>query len=127
METPFTFTNGERRMNDITRYQRATDNTAIYPGAAENGFHGLSYVTLGLVGEAGEICNKVKKIARDCSGLVNNDHRTALAEELGDVLWYAAQLATQMGLDLGQIAAANITKLMDRKERGVLQGSGDQR
>jgi len=121
MET--TPTNGRR--NDITRYQQATSSTAIYP--ASTPITGLTYVTLGLIGEAGEICNKVKKIFRDCDGVITNDHRAQIADELGDTLWYAAQLATLMGLDLGQIAAANITKLMDRKERGVLQGSGDQR
>ena len=51
----------------------------------------------------------------------------ALEQELGDVLWYLAQLATEAGLDLGQVAAANLDKLAARAARGTLHGSGDDR
>jgi NTP pyrophosphatase (non-canonical NTP hydrolase) len=109
-------------------YQRGTATTAIYPGAGDvNSVEGLSYVTLGLVGEAGEIANKVKKVLRDENGLIGDVVRAKLADELGDFLWYAAQLATQLGVELDSVAEGNLAKLADRAKRGVLQGSGDQR
>ena len=109
-------------------YQKNTATTAIYPGAGDmNSVDGLSYVAMGLGGEAGEILNKTKKILRDENGLIGDAVRAKLADELSDVLWYASQFATQLGVDLGAIAEANLAKLADRKERGVLQGSGDRR
>ncbi|OBJ24632.1 nucleoside triphosphate pyrophosphohydrolase family protein [Mycobacterium sp. 1245801.1] len=112
----------------MVAYQRQAESTAVYPGRGDIGnYTGVAYCALGLAGEAGEIANKVKKIARDHLGAVSDDHRAQLADELGDVLWYVAQLATQIGMDLDAIAAGNLAKLADRKERGVLQGSGDNR
>lgn len=109
-------------------YQRGTARTAIYPGAGDAcSYAGLSYVGLGLAGEGGEVAGKIKKVARDDDGIISDTARAKIADELGDVLWYAAQLATQLGVDLGSIAEANLAKLADRAERGVLQGSGDQR
>jgi NTP pyrophosphatase (non-canonical NTP hydrolase) len=69
----------------------------------------------------------VKKALRDDGGVLTEERRAALAAELGDVLWYAAQLATEAGLDLDEIAEDNLAKLLSRKERNVLQGSGDTR
>lgn len=109
-------------------YQHGTARTAIYPGAGDvNSVEGLSYVTLGLAGEAGELANKVKKILRDEDGLIGDVVRAKLADELGDTLWYLSQFATQLGVRLEALAEANLTKLADRAERGVLQGSGDER
>jgi NTP pyrophosphatase (non-canonical NTP hydrolase) len=59
--------------------------------------------------------------------VLTEDRRVALAAELGDVLWYVAQLATEAGLDLDMIAEDNLSKLLSRRERNVLQGSGDTR
>ena len=64
---------------------------------------------------------------RDDGGVLTDERREALAAELGDVLWYVAQLATEAGLDLDEIADDNLAKLLSRQERGVLQGSGDTR
>lgn len=109
-------------------YQFSTHQFAIYPGANDhNSYEGLSYVGLGLAGEAGEVAGKIKKIARDDDGLIGDTARAKLADELGDVLWYAAQMATQLGLLLEDIARGNLAKLEDRANRGVLQGSGDNR
>jgi NTP pyrophosphatase (non-canonical NTP hydrolase) len=109
-------------------YEFATAETAIYPGAGDkDSYEGLSYATLGLVGEAGEIANKVKKIARDNEGVITREHRDKLAEELGDVMWYVAQLARQIHYRLEEVCRTNVNKLADRAERGVLQGSGDNR
>ena len=110
-------------MTSFGDYQTSSRATAVYPGAGDN----LLYPTLGLCGEAGEVAEKVKKMLRDDGGVLSEERRAALAKELGDVLWYAAQIATEAGLALDDIAEANIAKLRSRQERGVLQGSGDDR
>ncbi len=107
----------------LSEYQERSRATAVYPDAGDN----LLYPTLGLCGEAGEVAEKVKKMVRDDAGVLSEERRAALSKELGDVLWYAAQLATEAGLDLGEIAEANLAKLLSRRDRGVLQGSGDDR
>lgn len=108
-------------------YQLATADTAVYPGALEGNADALSYVTLGLTGEAGEIANKVKKILRDKGGNVTDEDRTELSKELGDVLWYLARLADEIGYPLEDIAQKNVDKLRSRQERGVISGNGDNR
>jgi NTP pyrophosphatase (non-canonical NTP hydrolase) len=107
----------------LSDFQRRSRATAVYPGAGDN----LLYPTLGLCGEAGEVAEKVKKMVRDDGGELTAQRRDALAAELGDVLWYVAQLATEADLDLGDVAEANLAKLRSRQERAVLQGSGDER
>ena len=107
----------------LSDYQQRSRATAVYPGAGDN----LLYPTLGLCGVAGEVAEKVKKMVRDDAGVLTPERRAALAKELGDVLWYVAQVATEAELDLDVIAAANLQKLLSRQERGVLQGSGDER
>jgi NTP pyrophosphatase (non-canonical NTP hydrolase) len=111
------------RAMELSDYQEISRRTATYPGAGEN----LVYPTLGLAGEAGEVAEKVKKLLRDDGGVMSDERRAALAGELGDVLWYVAQVATEAHLDLEEIAQANLDKLLSRKERGVLSGSGDSR
>jgi NTP pyrophosphatase (non-canonical NTP hydrolase) len=105
---------------DFSDYQDKCNNTAHYPKE-----QGLEYTALGLVGEAGEIANKTKKVIR--GDYPKNDLRKMLIGEIGDVLWYCAVLATELNLDLGQIARLNIDKLADRQKRGVIKGSGDNR
>ena len=108
---------------DLRDYQRESRATAVYPGAGAN----LTYPALGLCGEAGEVAEKVKKLLRDDGGVLTDERREALAGELGDVLWYLAQMATEARLDLAEVAAANLAKLRSRQERQVLHGSGDSR
>lgn len=86
----------------------------------------LSYVSNGL-GEVGEVQGKVKKLIRDSAGDVDDEKAKAIALELGDILWYVASMATELGIELDDIAQANADKLKSRKERGVLAGSGDNR
>jgi NTP pyrophosphatase (non-canonical NTP hydrolase) len=112
---------------DFSEYQILTGETAIYPSAYEGNAEALSYVTLGLTGEAGEIANKVKKIIRDNGGESTEEIRADLAKEIGDVLWYLTRLADEIGYSLEGIAVNNAKKLQSRKERGVLGGSGDNR
>ena len=107
----------------LSDYQRRSRATAVYPDAGDN----LTYPALGLCGEAGETAEKVKKAIRDDGGVLTGERRAALAAELGDVLWYVAQLATEADLDLDAIAEDNLAKLLSRKDRNVLQGSGDTR
>lgn len=101
-----------------------TADTAVYPG--QGGLMGLLYVSLG-IGEAGELQGKVKKILRDDDGVITDEKRQAILDELGDVLWYAARIADELGTGLEDVAAANVAKLADRLERGVIGGSGDNR
>lgn len=86
----------------------------------------VSYAALGM-GEAGEVQGKVKKVIRDSGGVISDEVRQKIAGELGDTLWYLAATADELGLDLGEIAQANLDKLTDRRARGVIGGSGDDR
>jgi NTP pyrophosphatase (non-canonical NTP hydrolase) len=107
---------------ELSDYQDLSRRTAQYPRDAW-----LAYPSLGLVGEAGEVAEHVKKAIRDDGGTVSDERREALAMELGDVLWYVAQLASELGLELEEIAQENLEKLSSRQQRGVLSGSGDDR
>lgn len=89
--------------------------------------HAIVYPTLGLANEAGEVAGKVKKIFRDRDGVINEADREALKGELGDVLWYLAQICTELDLTLEEVAEANLAKLFSRLERGVIGGDGDKR
>jgi NTP pyrophosphatase (non-canonical NTP hydrolase) len=89
--------------------------------------HPIVYPTLGLVNEAGELAGKVKKIFRDKAGKISDEDRNALKYELGDVLWYMAQIATELDLSLQDVAEANLEKLFSRLERGQIKGEGDYR
>lgn len=108
---------------ELSDYQERSRVTAVYPDAGAN----LLYPTLGLCGEAGEVAEKVKKMVRDDGGVLSDERRAALAGELGDVLWYVAQLASEADLGLDAIARDNLDKLRSREQRGALQGSGDGR
>lgn len=113
---------------DIYNYQRCAEKTAIYP---KHDGYGLLYTALGLASEAGEVAGKVKKILRDTefieTGRVSDERVMKLGSEVGDVLWYLAQLATELGLDLGLLAERNLTKLEARQDAGTLRGDGDER
>jgi NTP pyrophosphatase (non-canonical NTP hydrolase) len=108
----------------FTDYQKSAAKTAVYPGRGEGNW---IYPALGLAGEAGEICEKIKKCMRDDGGKMSDERRALLAKELGDVLWYVATMSTELGLDLGDIARGNLAKLAARQSAGTLHGSGDLR
>ena len=119
------FVASEKRSHalDFDAYQKAAARTAaVFPTD-----HPIVYPTLGLVGEAGEVAGKVKKIFRDGQGRITDADRQALALELGDVLWYLSEICSRLGIRLEDVAAGNITKIADRVARGVLRGEGDYR
>jgi NTP pyrophosphatase (non-canonical NTP hydrolase) len=108
---------------DFDKYQMKACTTAIYSQKDS-----ILYPVLGLTNEAGEVAGKVKKVLRDNEGNFDDPKvKNAIADELGDVLWYLAVTARDVGFNLSTIAKRNIDKLQSRKERGVLQGSGDNR
>ena len=107
----------------FSQFQAAALSSAIYPNRGSN----FIYPALGLAGEAGEVCEKIKKVIRDKGGQWSDEDKEAVAKEIGDVLWYAAALADELDLDLQDIAEVLIRKLTSRKQRGKLRGSGDNR
>ncbi|MFH1620887.1 MAG: nucleoside triphosphate pyrophosphohydrolase family protein [Patescibacteria group bacterium] len=104
-------------------YQQKSRKTAAYPDQGSN----FVYPTLGLAGEAGEVSNKISKIFRDDNSQLTDSRREEVDRELGDVLWYLAQLATELRLSLDHIASQNIERLYSRLERGTIHESGDNR
>jgi NTP pyrophosphatase (non-canonical NTP hydrolase) len=106
----------------LNEYMEKAGKTAIFTKEK-----GLVYCTLGLTGEAGEFADKVKKIIRDDNNELSEEKRQALAGELGDVMWYTAMLARELGTTLEEVAQNNLDKLESRRLRGKLKGSGDDR
>lgn len=104
-------------------YQTQALQTAIYPNQGQN----LVYPVLGLVGESGEVAEKVKKLIRDEGGVLTDPVREKIALELSDVCWYLAVVAYELDYSLGEIMQMNLDKLASRQQRGVLSGNGDQR
>lgn len=107
----------------FSEYQKQSQKTALYP----NHGHSFIYPTLRVAGEAGEVVEKIKKAIREDGGKITAERKKALQKEMGDLLWYLAQLVTETGIDLNEVAEGNIAKLLSRKERGVLPGDGDNR
>jgi NTP pyrophosphatase (non-canonical NTP hydrolase) len=108
---------------NFSDYQTRSRVTAQYPSIG----HPVIYPVLGLANEAGEVAGKIKKVFRDKDGQINAETRAALASELGDVLWYLAQVCTELEIPLDEVAESNLTKLLDRQARGRIHGDGDNR
>ncbi|HEY4499780.1 MAG TPA: nucleoside triphosphate pyrophosphohydrolase family protein [Candidatus Paceibacterota bacterium] len=104
-------------------YQKLSRKTALYPNAGKNIF----YPTLGLASEAGEVCGKIKKVHRDKKDVFGQEDKDTIEKELGDVLWYLAQIASELGISLENVADGNIKKLYSRLERNKIGGDGDNR
>lgn len=105
----------------LDEYQQAALETAVYPEE-----YRIIYPALGMTGEAGEVADKVKKVIRDY-GSFTDERKREIVKEIGDVLWYCATLANDLGYTLEEVGIMNIEKLKSRKERGVIRGSGDNR
>ncbi len=106
----------------LNQYQEGALSTAIYPKE-----YRIIYPALGLSGEAGEVADKVKKVIRDSHGEFSENRRVDIAYELGDVLWYVATMAHDLGFTLDEIGRMNLEKLALRKKKGLIGGSGDHR
>lgn len=104
-------------------YEKIAKSTAVYPNRGNN----IDYTILGLAGEIGEICEKRKKIIRDHNNVATPEQKLEMAKELGDVLWYLTATAHELGYSLVNIAKWNNEKLLSRKSRGKIGGSGDDR
>jgi NTP pyrophosphatase (non-canonical NTP hydrolase) len=116
------------------QYAEAAAGTAIYPeikrvDAVDNPFSSgrLTYPALGLCGEAGEVAELIKKMHRDDNGCLTLGRREKLKKELGDVLWYLAEISRQAGLNLSEVASANIEKLRARQAAGTIHCDGSDR
>ena len=107
----------------FNEYQTMARMTAVYPDIDNN----YIYPALGLAGETGEVCEKIKKAIRDDDGIITEERLGLIKKELGDVLWYVSNLCSELNLDMGEVAEANIKKLFSRKDRDLLKGDGDER
>ena len=108
---------------DFKTYQKKARETAQYPDLGSNNI----YPTLGLVGEAGEVAEKVKKVIRDNNGIFDEQSKIGIKKELGDVLWYIANLCTEFEFNMDDVALQNLSKLKSRAAKGKISGSGDNR
>jgi len=107
----------------FNEYQQQSRKTAQYPNLGSN----FVYPTLGLVGEAGEVAEKVKKILRDKEGVIDDQTKEELIKEMGDVFWYLAQLATEIDVPLEEVIQKNLEKLLSRLKRNQIHGEWDNR
>ena len=108
---------------DFKTYQKQARLTAQYPNLGSNNI----YPTLGLVGEAGEVAEKVKKVIRDKKGVFDEESKKGIKKELGDVLWYLSNLCNEFDFTLEEVALQNLEKLKLRAANGKISGSGDDR
>lgn len=121
------------RVTTLNDYQIRAVGTAVYPGAGTGNDTAISYVGFKFAGETGEVMEKIAKYRWRGDPLPQTNLtreefiRQMVKKELGDALWYLAAMANEHDLTLEDIANANLYKLQDRKERGVLKGSGDER
>jgi NTP pyrophosphatase (non-canonical NTP hydrolase) len=104
----------------IKQYADSASFTSEYPGRYET--PGLMYATLGLAGEAGELANQAKKVLRDDGQKLSGERRSKMIDELGDVLWYCAAVADELGVSLSYVAGVNLMKLANRQKAGTIKG-----
>lgn len=109
-------------------YQKQAITTDTYSGTmtaiSDPGFLEKAF---GLVGEAGEVAEKLKKIIRDKDGVLTDDDKREIIKEFGDVLWYISALSHYLGVSFESVAQGNLEKVLSRKARGKTHGSGDNR
>lgn len=107
---------------NFQEYQNKIKITGNYPASLR-----VLYPTLGLAGETGEVCEKIKKVYRDQNGVFTQDKITEITKELGDVLWYIQAICNDLGINMQDVAQTNVDKLLSRLDRGVIHGDGDNR
>ena len=106
----------------VDDYQKEAVSTAVYGEGNK-----IIYPTLGLCGEAGEVAEKIKKVLRDKAGVFDDERKQEIAKELGDVMWYIANIANDLGFNLETICQMNLEKLFSRRDRNKIHGEGDNR
>lgn len=104
----------------FNNYQKVARKTAIYKD-------GIFYPALGLCGESGEVAEKIKKIYRDNDGIISEYNKEQIVKEMGDVLWYIANLATDLNVPLEDVAKKNLEKIQTRQQKNLIHGDGDNR
>ena len=112
---------------DLNDYQKRAAKYDLSEATPDLKAVGFIEKVLGLVGEAGETADKIKKILRDKDGVVSNEDRALVVKELGDTLWYIASIARYLDVSLSDVASGNIDKLESRYQRNQLHGEGDER
>lgn len=112
---------------ELNEYQNAAEKFAVYPQHGTGSWTAVAYVSLGAAGEAGEVANKVKKVARDDNLEMLDSRREAILDEVGGCLWYLSQICTELGTNLSFVAQANLAELGRRQENGTIWGDGDKR
>lgn len=110
---------------DLNDYQQRASKTATFD--PNDAVYSLMYLSMGLAGESGEVIEKLKKVVRNDDGVMSEEKRIEIVRELGDVLWYLSQFARVLNVPFSDVAEANIKKLSDRAERGVIESEGDNR
>lgn len=112
---------------NFDEYQRRAAKYDLAKATADLKDVGFIEKVLGLVGEAGETADKIKKLIRDKDGVVSDEDKELVTKELGDTLWYIASVARYLGVPLSEVASGNIDKLENRYQRNKIHGEGDKR
>lgn len=113
----------QSKFKDFDEYQKMTRKTAVYPHKGKN----FIFPAIGLFGESGEIANKIKKVVRDDSNKITNERKEEIAGEVGDMLWYTAQLLTELKINFSDVVNHNLVKISKRVKENKIHGSGDNR
>lgn len=109
-------------------YQRKAITTDTFGGKMDDlSDFGFLEKAFGLVGEAGEVAEKLKRIFREQSGQMSPGDKDAIIKEFGDVLWYISALSHYLDISLDEVAHQNLEKVLSRKTRGKTYGKGDDR
>lgn len=112
---------------DFNEYQEKAAKYDLARATVDLKDPGFVEKVLGLVGEAGETADKIKKLIRDKNGAISNEDKKLVAKELGDTLWYIASISRYLNIPLSEVASHNIDKLESRWQRDKLHGEGDER
>jgi len=112
---------------EFRKYQLECRKTDVGTAAQDCIDPGWLYYVLGIAGESGEFCEKIKKLFRDKNGIIDQEFIDMVIKEVGDILWYQARFLDSFGINFDDVAKINISKLLDRMERGKIHGDGDNR